>query len=237
MRSVCLEIWGFIEMRTMRRIQLNLLFLSLLSPLAVGLLYAQDLNTNYARDPKQPIDQHYTDQILKYTTDKSFISHLVNYLPASKTVPTPEKVLGDVSGAPDMLPYAEDVYKYFRLLESASPRVKVFTIGHSEEGREMVAAAIADPELLAGAKENDARLEQLADPRTIGMDDGKAKELIDKSFPVYYITGTIHSTETGAPTALMELAYRLTVDESPYIKAIRDNVITLITPEIGRAHV
>ena len=107
-------------------------------------LHSQALNANYARDPGQAIDQRYTDQILKYTTDKSFLSPLVDYLPASKTVPTPEKVLGDVSGAPNMLPYAEDVYKYFRLLEAASPRVKVFTIGHSEEGREMIAVAIAD---------------------------------------------------------------------------------------------
>ena len=122
---------------------------------ASGLLQAQQLNANYDRDPSQPIDQAYTDKILKYTTDKSFVSPLVNYLPASKTVPTPEKVLGDVSGAPDMLPYAEDVYKYFRMLESASPRVKVFSIGHTEEGREMIAAAIADPALLAGAKENE----------------------------------------------------------------------------------
>src|ERR1700733_4932943 len=127
------------------------------------------LNEAFARDSRQPIDQAYTDHIRKYTTEPQFSSPLVDYLPASTTVPTPSKVLGDVAGAPDMLPYAEDVYKYFRLLESASPRVKVFTIGHSEEGREMVAAAIADPELLAGAKENDARLEQLADPRTIGM--------------------------------------------------------------------
>ncbi|MEJ2218192.1 MAG: M14 family zinc carboxypeptidase, partial [Gemmatimonadota bacterium] len=51
-----------------------------------------------------------------------------------------------------------------------------------------------------------------------------------RAAPVYYITGTIHSTEAGAPTALMELAYRLAVDESPYIKNIRDHVITLITP-------
>jgi hypothetical protein len=190
------------------------------------------LNGSYARDPKQPVDQRYTDQILKYTTDKSFISPLVNYLPASKTVPTPEKALGDVAGAPDMLPYAEDVYKYFRMLESASPRVKVFTIGHSEEGREMIAAAIADPELLNAAKENDARLAQLADPRTIGADDAKASALIDKSWPVYYITGTIHSPETGAPTALMELAYRLAVDDAPYIKFIRSHMIVLITPVV-----
>jgi len=193
---------------------------------------SQSLNANYDRDPKQPIDQQYTDQIQKYTTDKAFTSPLVDYLPASKTVPTPAKLLGDVSGAPDMLPYAEDVYKYFRMLESSSPRVKVFTIGHTEEGREMIAAAIADPELLAGAKENDARLAKLADPRTIGLDDNKARELVDKSYPVYYITGTIHSPETGAPTALMELAYRLAVDDAPYIKYIRSHMIVLITPVV-----
>src|SRR6266567_1471999 len=209
------------------------------SKLAIGLLAffigtvaadAQTLNTNYARDPKQPVDQPYTQAIHKYTTDPSFSSPLVDYLPASKTVPTPEKALGDVSGAPDMLPYAEDVYKYFRMLAAASPRVKVFSIGKSEEGREMIAAAIADPELLNSAKQNGARLAQLGDPRTIGFDDAKARALIDQSYPVYYVTGTIHSTETGAPTALMELAYRLAVDDAPYIKYIRDHVITLITP-------
>jgi hypothetical protein len=190
------------------------------------------LNSNFARDPAQPIDQQYTDLIHKYTTDPSFTSPLVDYLPASKTVPTPAKVLGDVSGAPDMLPYAEDVYKYFRLLESSSPRVRVFTIGHSEEGREMIAAAIADPELLAGAKANNERLAKLADPRTISLNDSTARKLIDQSYPVYYITGTIHSPETGAPTALMELAYRLAVDDSPYIKFIRSHMIVLITPVV-----
>src|SRR5271156_5055721 len=193
---------------------------------------SQELNSNFARDPGQPIDQQYTDQIHKYTTDPSFISPLVDYLPASKTVPTPAKVLGDVSGAPDMLPYAEDVYKYFRLLEANSPRVKVFSIGHSEEGREMIAAAIADEKLLSNAKANDARLGQLADPRTIGLDDAKARKILDQTWPVYYITGTIHSPETGAPTALMELAYRLAVDDAPYIKYIRSHMIVLITPVV-----
>jgi hypothetical protein len=199
---------------------------------AAAPLFSQELNLTFARDPGQPIDQQYTDQMRKYTTDPSFTSPLVDYLPASKTVPTPAKVLGDVSGAPDMLPYAEDVYKYFRVLEASSPRVKVFTIGHSEEGREMIAAAIADPKLLADAKANDARLAQLADPRTIGLDDAKARPLLDQSWPVYYITGTIHSPETGAPTALMELAYRLAVDDAPYIKYIRSHMIVLITPVV-----
>ena len=190
------------------------------------------LNTNFARDPQQPVDQQYTDHIHQYTTDPTFTSPLVDYLPASKTVPTPSKVLGDVSGAPDILPYAEDVYKYFRMLAAATPRVQVFTIGHTEEGREMIAVAVADADLLKNAAANKQRLAQLADPRTINFDDAKARALIDQSYPVYYITGTIHSPETGAPTALMELAYRLAVDDSPYIKYIRSHMIVLITPVV-----
>jgi hypothetical protein len=187
---------------------------------------------DYARDPHQAIDESYTAAIRKYTTAPEFNSPLTDYLPASKSVPTPAKVLGDVSGAPDMLPYAEDVYKYFRELAAASPRVRVVTIGHSEEGREMIAVAVADESLLAHQKENDERLAKLADPRTIDLDDTKAAPLIEASTPVYYITGTIHSPETGAPTALMELAYRLAVDDSPYIQYIRSHVITLITPVV-----
>ena len=183
-----------------------------------------------ARDPKQPVDQAYTAKIQKYTTEPYFTSPLVNYLPASKTVPTPEAVLGDVAGAPGILPYSKDVYKYMRMLEKASPRVKVFSIGHTEEGREMIAVAVSSEQNLAHLDENRARLAKLADPRTIHLDDVEADKLVDATVPIYYITGTIHSVETGAPTALMELAYRLAVDESPYIQDIRNNVITLITP-------
>jgi hypothetical protein len=200
---------------------------------AVFCLHATaQVDQSYARDPKQAVDEGYTQRIAKYTTLPELNSSLTDYLPASQTVPTPAKVLGDVAGAPDMLPYAEDTYRYFRMLEAASPRVKVFTIGHTEEGREMIAVTVADESLLKNYKENDARLAKLADPRTINMNDATAAELVKQSVPVYYMTGTIHSTETGAPTALMELAYRLAVDNSPYIQFIRTHMITLITPVV-----
>jgi hypothetical protein len=191
-----------------------------------------DGETAPARGPKQEVDEAYTAKIQKYTTAPYFTSPLVNYLPASKTVPTPEAVLGDVAGAPGVLPYSKDVYRYMRLIEKASPRVKVFSIGTTEEGREMIAVAISSPENLKNIDENRARLAKLADPRTIKLDDAEADKLVAEAVPVYYITGTIHSPETGAPTALMELAYRLAVDESPYIREIRDGMITLITPVV-----
>jgi len=185
-----------------------------------------------ARDPKQAVDEAYTAKMKKYTTAPYFTSPLVDYLPASKTVPTPEAVLGDVAGAPGILPYAADVYKYMRLLAKASPRVKVYSIGTTEEGREMIAVAISSEENLKHLDENRARLAKLADPRTIKMDDAEADRIVAQATPVYYITGTIHSPETGAPTALMELAYRLAVDESAYIREIREGTITLITPVV-----
>src|SRR5438477_9937691 len=186
----------------------------------------------YSRDGSQAIDDEYTKKIREYTTETFFNSPLTDYLPASPNVPTPKAVLGDVAGAPGKLPYAEDVYRYMRMLEKASPRVKVFSIGTTEEGREMIAVAIASESLLAKLDENKARLAKLADPRTINLDDKEADNIVAQSFPIYYITGTIHSPETGAPTALMELAYRLVVDDSPYIKSIRDNMVTLITPVV-----
>jgi hypothetical protein len=191
--------------------------------------YAQ---ASYTRDANQPVDEEYTKKIAEYTTEKFFNSPLTDYLPASPNVPTPKAVLGDVAGAPGKLPYSEEVSRYMRMLEKASPRVKVYSIGTTEEGREMIAVAIASETLLARLDENRARLNKLADPRTINLNDAEADRLVADTFPIYYITGALHSTETGSPTALMELAYRLAVDESPYIKAIRDGMVTLITPVV-----
>src|SRR5687767_8320762 len=213
----------------MTRLLLRCLIASLL---LIALSAAASAQVKPGRDPNQAIDEEYTKKIREYTTETFFNSPLTNYLPASSDVPTPKAVLGDVAGAPGKLPYAEDVYKYMRMLERASPRVKVYSIGTTEEGREMIAVAVASEQLLSKLEENRARLHKLADPRTIKMDEAEADRLVAASFPVYYITGAIHSTETGSPTALMELAYRLVVDNSPYVKFIRDNMVTLITPVV-----
>ena len=189
-------------------------------------------NARPGRDPNQPLDEEYTKKIKEYTTETFFLSPLVDYLPASKTVPTPKAVLGDIAGAPGKLPYSKEVYDYMRLLAKSTPRVKVYTIGTTEEGREMIAVAVASEALMAKLDQNKADLARLADPRTIKMDDQLADAIARQAAPVYYITGTIHSTEAGAPTALMELAYRLAVDDSAYIQNIREHVITLITPVV-----
>src|SRR6185369_4733203 len=207
----------------MRRFVLSVLLLVVLVAAAVAPLTAQTrIPAELKPSTEQPIDSAATAKIRQYTTAPEFNSPLTDYLPASSTVPSPSAVLGDVAGAPGILPYTADVNRYFRMLAAASPRVRVISIGMSEEGRERIAVAVSSEEDREHQKENDARLAQLADPRLLKLDDKVAESLFTSSVPVYYITGTIHSPETGAPTALMELAYRLAVDESPYIRAIRE---------------
>lgn len=202
--------------------------------LCLGLAAAEPAGTGWKTYEPQPVERHpewdaeYTRQIRAATTGPQFLTELVDHLPASATVPTPLKHLGYIAGAPGRLSYAAEVHAYLRALEKASRRVKVFRVGTSEEGREMIAAAIADEAVLADLPKHKETTRRLADPR--GLDEREAARLIQTGRPVYYLTGAMHSPETGSPEMLMELAYRLAVEETPRIRAIRANVITLITP-------
>jgi hypothetical protein len=168
------------------------------------------------------------EAIAAATTDPHFVSPWVSYVPQSDAVPSPEKFLGRIMGAPGELLGTEKTYAYARALAAASPRVRVFTVGHSEEGREILMLAIADE---AGIHEFDrlkAATAALADPRR--TDPATADKLIATARPIYYFNAALHSDETGSTEAMIELAYRLAVSEQPMIRRIRENVVVLINP-------
>lgn len=197
----------------------------LLSILAVLLLTAPTL---YAQT--QQINESYTARIREYTTEEFFLTPYVDYLPYSSTVPTPEDVLGHIAGAPDVLSYSHEVHRYMRAVADASPRVKVFTMGESEEGRETILVVVSDEETIANLDHYKELTARLSDPRKIS--DEEASRVISEAKPIYWVTGALHSGETGSPEMLMELVYRLAVDESPFIKEIRDNLIFMTTPVV-----
>jgi hypothetical protein len=176
----------------------------------------------------QAIDEEYTKKIREYTVDPAFLTEFVDHLPASANVPSPLRVLGYIAGAPDRLTYAKDVHRYFRELANASPRVQVWSIGQSEEGREMILAAVSDEANIKNLERLKEITARLGDPRKTTPE--QAKELIANGKPIYWLTGAMHSPETGSPEMLMELAYRLAVEDTPHIKAIRENCIVLMTP-------
>jgi hypothetical protein len=200
-----------------------------LAALAPVTLAAQAPSPDVA--PGQAQDSAYTARIRALTpTDPrhKFTTEMVDHLPASATVPTPLAVLGYVPGTVGRLSKTADVNRYFRAVAAASPRVKVFSLGRSEEGREMLVAAVANEATLARLDEYRGMAGRLADPR--GLAEPERGRIAQQAKPIYWLTGSIHSPETGSPEMLMELVYRLAVEETPRVRGIRDSVITLITP-------
>jgi len=173
-------------------------------------------------------DEEATKMIREYTTDQRFLTPLVDYLPASDTVPSPLKVLGYISGTPGKQTYYDDILRYYETLAGASDRVAVYDIGKSHQGNRMVVVAVADAELIADIDRYRGYTKELADPRT--CDEARKAEIVKQAKPFYLLSGGLHSPETGSPEMLMELAYRLAVSDTEMIKRIRANVITLILP-------
>src|SRR5258708_10756110 len=172
---------------------------------------AQNNKTKPAAQPQpQPIDKEYTDLIVKNTTEKFFLTELVDHLPASDKVPSPMKVLGHPIGAPNKLTYTKDQYRYYRELEKATPRVKTFVAPEkSEQGREQMLVVVSDEANIARLAHYKEVTAKLADPRAIN--DEIAKQLESEGKAIYWLSGSIHSTETGSPDMLIELANRLAV--------------------------
>ncbi len=176
----------------------------------------------------QANDSAYGAQIMQYTTDDRFVNELVDHLPYSASVPSPLDHFGTIVGAPNILHSTTEIYGYMRALAAASPRVTVRTIGRTEENREMIEVIIADESTMGDLPRYRGYLQRLADPRTVS--DDEAGRIIDAAKPIYYFTAGLHSPETGPPEMVMELAYRLAVEESPMVRAIRENTIVVIVP-------
>jgi hypothetical protein len=114
---------------------------------------------------QQRLNDAYTAKIREFTTEPHFLTELVDHLPASDKVPAPDKGIGYVVGTPNKLTYSKDIYAYFRALEKATPRVKVFSMGKSEEGREMMLAVVSDEANMAKLDRYREITAKLADPR------------------------------------------------------------------------
>src|SRR4030067_2085013 len=87
---------------------------------------------------QQKVHEEYTKKIREFTTDPHFATKYVNSLPYAEGIPTPLEVLGHIAGAKNVLSYSTPVYKYMRALAAATPRVKVFDVGKTEEGRDWI---------------------------------------------------------------------------------------------------
>src|SRR5262245_39013263 len=97
---------------------------SLLLVPASGFAAASPDSTRLEFGPDTP-EPGSVEAIAKFTTGNEYLPASVAYVPASSTVPSPEKILGHLAGAPDELSSVQKIDDYFRKLDEASPRVHV----------------------------------------------------------------------------------------------------------------
>ena len=196
-----------------RRSRWLVLAICAISVLSVTALPAQEWVTG-TRDPNQRQDEEFAKLYAEWTGEPRFGSPLVDHLPLVPGIPTPKDVLGYYIGAPAKLTYYDDIVKYYRALAAASPRVHVETIGRSDENRELVVVWISSEENIRNLQANRDNLAKIADPR--GRSDAEVRELIRATKPHYHLMGGLHSGETGPSEMLMEPAYRLATETSPF---------------------
>ena len=168
------------------------------------------------------------EEIAKATTEARFLSPWVSYLPASASVVSPRRFLHRLPGAAGEFVDSATAYAYCRALAASSPRVRMFTIGRSEEGRDIVLLAIADEAGIQQLEQLKAATAALADPRS--TTPSRPRSWWPARAPIYYLNAGLHSDETGSTESVLELAYRLAVSEQPMIRRIRENLVVLINP-------
>src|SRR5437899_1214154 len=193
-----------------------------------GILAQSTVNKAVGASAVANDDPDFARAVKEWTTRPEFSSPLVDHLPKLAGIPSPKDILGHHIGEPKKLTYYADILKYYRALAAATPRVKVMSIGASNEGRDLVVVFIGSDESITNLETYRGYLAQLADPRKIS--DAQAKEIVAKAKPIYHLSGGLHSGEVGPSEMLMELAYRVATEDSPLVKQIRDNVIVSITP-------
>src|SRR2546428_1261881 len=161
-----------------------------------GLLAQSTVNKRVVASQPARDDEDFARAVKEWTPRPEFSSPLVDHLSKVAGVPSPKDVLGHHVGEPKKLTYYADILKYYRALAAASPRVKVMTIGTSNEGRDLVVVFVGADESIRNLETYRGYLAQLADPRKISS-EAQAKEIIAKAKPIYHLSGGLHSGEVG----------------------------------------
>lgn len=142
-------------------------------------------------------------------------------------VPRPADVFGFEPGADYKIAGWKQLLDYYTRLDKASERVKMVEIGKSVQGRPLLLLFISSEE----------NLKQLDLWRTISeklsrakIGEPEARQLAACGKAIVWVDAGLHASEKAPAQMASELAYKLATLETPEVKKIRDEVVTLLMP-------
>src|SRR5262245_51935281 len=134
-------------------------------------------------------------------------------VPARAAVTPPKEHFGFDIGDDYCLANYKQFESYFRKVEGQTDRLKVVTIGRTEEGRDQIMGIVTSP---ANHKKLDRYREiacKLA--RAEGVTADEARRLADEGKAVIWIDGGLHASEVLCAQAIVEGVYRLVTADDP----------------------
>ncbi|HCZ36276.1 MAG TPA: peptidase, partial [Cytophagales bacterium] len=143
----------------------------------------------------------------------------------AQTVPTPKEHFGFEIGDNYMLATYTQTEAYFKKLAAASNRVKLTSIGVTEEGRQQYMLIVTSPE-------NHKQLDHYKDisvkmARAEGITDAQAKAMAAEGKAIVWIDGGLHATEVVGTHQLIEILYRVVSGTDAETLRILDKVVIL----------
>jgi len=139
--------------------------------------------------------------------------------PYKQIIPTPESSLGFEIG--ERHPRHDQLLNYINVLANSSDRIKLTTIGQTQELRQQVLLTIS-------SKSNLNNLDSILAKRKTN------NKLEDSAQPlVIWLGYSVHGDEISGANAAMIVAYHLAASESAEVQQMLENTIIVIEPSIN----
>ena len=146
--------------------------------------------------------------------------------PYDPAVPTPASVLGYELG--DRFTPHHLIVRYAEAVTAASPRVRLDTVGHSFEGRELLEIAVSSESNMRRLDAIRAGAARLADPR--GASAAELDRAVATTPAIVWLGYTVHGNEASGVEAALATLYQLAAGLDDETRMMLDSTLVLIDP-------
>jgi hypothetical protein len=143
----------------------------------------------------------------------------------AQNVPTPKSYFGFSIGDNYKLATFTQTESYLKKLAAVSKKMKLVSIGKTEEGRDQYMVIVSDPANLAKLDKYKSISQRMA--RAEGISDTEAKALASEGKAVVWIDGGLHATEVVGIHQWIESLYQLISRNDEETKKILQSTIIL----------
>jgi len=142
-------------------------------------------------------------------------------------IPKPEEILGFKIGDDYHLATYDQAIDYLRKVASVSDRIRLFSIGPTSCGLDMIYAVISSAENMAELD----RYKDIARRLSLvkGLSPAEAEKLAAEGKPVVWIDGGLHSSECAPAQHNIQLAYNLvSASDEKTLRILKDVILILV---------